>query len=214
MYWALLIMVVLGLLAWVFRRERMDRQGLLSHARARGWGVEEDGGHLRLFPADRRWLIEVVATPLSTTWIATAPVLDGLLAVRAGPPLPGGVTHLGNSFVQTLLRRALIEMCGEDPGQATPIHMVAVGEPVFDATHTVITTAPELARLLTPEVQSLLRAWPAGLVVPDFVYWRRGLRLGIVGKVNRLPESLDALVQTGEGLAAIKPLAVTSPKLP
>ena len=82
--------------------------------------------------------------------------------------------------------------------------MVAVGERVFDATHTMIATDPALIRQhVGPELQKLLREWPKGLDVPDFVWWRNGLRLVIIGPLRKGPETVEALVETGQRVKAL-----------
>lgn len=195
---------------WFLKGDPIDRETIRRHAEARGWTMREtaEGGReiLLLSPANAAWSLEISrnlsrSRHVTTSYLSQTPVLEsGILAVRAGPPLPSGASGFGNNFVQTILRRAIVEMCGE-PGALPELFMVPGGEPVFDATHTVIVTDPTYGKQWVDEgLRAALLAWPKGMEVPDLVFWQQGIRLGIVGRITQIPATLDALVEKGESL--------------
>ena len=201
---------------WIFKNNHLNLEEIQRHAESRGWSyafrTEDNCEIVSLSPVNQEWTLELTrrlsrssahgATKggNSAVWISKKVMIEeGLLAVRAGPPLPQAATGLGNSFVQTLLKRAMIEMCGGDPGEIRELYMVSVGEPVFDATHTVVVTHPDLGkRWVSAEVQKILQDWPKGLAVPDLVLSKNGIRFGITGTFSRMGDHLDALVSTGQ----------------
>lgn len=195
-WYPLVALVLMGLLLWwVLRNAEIPRQQIMEFSSRKLWKAEEEGE--RVFVRGDGWWIEVGRN--YTAWIVEEPALEkGILSVRAGPPPPAAVTALGASFLQSLLQRAIVEMCGMDPGSLGELHMQSVGARVFDATHTLIATDPALIRrFVTEEVQKTLQEWPTGLDVPDLVLWEKGLRLVIVGPLRKVPETLEAMVEMG-----------------
>jgi hypothetical protein len=204
------LLIILPVLWWIRQTDTLDLEALKQQATQRGWTLqaEETGGRtrVRLGPPDGRWTLELirrVSSPSSslTTWISREPALPGLLAVRAGPPLPVAMLNMGPGISQTLLQRAMVEMCGGEPGGNAELFMLSAGERVFDATHTVIVSDPDFVpQWITPAIRKRLQDWPGGLTVPDLVLWQHGLRLNLTGKIPKLAETLDALAHLGEQL--------------